>query len=62
MFGFHLSILFFTVNHHMDKVCKILYQTTGKAFDFQDLMYRFTLDSIGQIALGYDFGSLSNSS
>jgi hypothetical protein len=41
----------YAVNQHMDKVSKILYQTGGKAIDFQDLMQRFSLDSIGQVSI-----------
>lgn len=49
-----------TFNDHMDTLCAIIANNAEKnvAFDIQQLMLKFTLDSIGYIAFGQDIGAL----
>lgn len=42
-----------TFNEHADKLIGIL--SRSRVVDIQDLMFKFTLDSIGRIAFGYNF-------
>ena len=36
-------------NEHIDIILKQITEKNEKPFDFQDLMFRFTLDSIGKV-------------
>ena len=47
-------------HHHGLKVVSILeeHAKNGKPLDLQNLFFRFTLDSIGEIALGANIGTL----
>lgn len=47
-----------TFNDHADKLISILNSST--VLDIQSLMFKFTLDSIGKIAFGYDIGALDS--
>lgn len=50
-------------NEHMDKVFIILDKLNGNnIIDFQLLMHKYTLDSIGKIAFGIDINSLNQES
>ena len=47
-----------TFNIHADLLLRIL--RSNSAVDIQALMFKFTLDSIGKIAFGYDIGALGS--
>lgn len=47
-----------TFNEKCDTVIETLRKHTTDSTDFQDLMFRFTLDSIGLIAFNFDIGAL----
>lgn len=49
-----------TMNSHVRRLKEIIKSRSGKnqAFDIQDLMFRFTLDTICQVAFGSDPGAL----
>eukprot|EP01118_Nematostelium_gracile_P006103 TRINITY_DN1952_c0_g2_i1.p1 TRINITY_DN1952_c0_g2~~TRINITY_DN1952_c0_g2_i1.p1 ORF type:complete len:503 (+),score=120.94 TRINITY_DN1952_c0_g2_i1:62-1570(+) len=45
---------------HTDKLIELLEQNNNRDHDFQDVISRVTLDSIGEIAFGIDLGSLND--
>jgi cytochrome P450 len=47
-----------TFNNNCDIIIEKLKNHTKISTDFQDLMFRFTLDSIGMIAFNFDIGAL----
>jgi cytochrome P450 len=47
-----------TFNTNGDKLIRILRESKGKPIDIAGLMFKFTLDSIGNIAFGSDIGAL----
>lgn len=51
-------------HHHLETFHEVIKKTIeeGKPVNTQDMFYRFTLDSIGEIAFGINIGSLDNSS
>lgn len=46
-----------TFNEHGEEMVAKIATFNGKPFDIQDIFFRFTLDSIGQIAFGTSFSS-----
>jgi cytochrome P450 len=47
-----------TFNDHCNIVISIMAMKAGAPFDIQDIMHKFTLDSIGKIAFGRELGCL----